>query len=101
MNRATGTTMKPITLVSAFKHSILATQRHAQFIDPLHGDVTFGNFCIRLFNCHHVGGQKCIAVIERKALIVSLLTNTSDYSSETTIFVRCKHINLSMQVLLE
>ena len=31
------------------------------------------------------------AVIERKALNVSLLTNASDYSSETTIFVRYKH----------
>ena len=37
----------------------------------------------------------------RKALIVALLTITSDYSSESTIFVRYKHISLSMQVLLE
>ena len=36
----------------------------------------------------NVGSQKCTKVIERKALIVSLLTNASDYSSETTIFVR-------------
>ena len=56
---------------------------------------------MRLFGHRHVRGQKCIAVIERKALIISLLTNTSDYSSETTIFVRYKHIDLSMQVLLE
>ena len=70
-------------------------------IDPLHGDVTFGHFCIHPFGCRHVGGQKCIAVIERKVLIVSLFTNASDYSSETTIFVRYKHIDLSMQVLLE
>ena len=70
-------------------------------VDPLHGDVTFGHFRIRPFGHRHVGGQKCIAVIERKALIVSLLTNASDYSSETTIFVRYKHIDLSMQVLLE
>ena len=70
-------------------------------IDPLHGDVTSRYFCIRPFSLYHVGGQKCIAVIERKALIVSLLTNASDYSSETTIFVRYKHIDLSMQVLLE
>ena len=55
---------------------------------------------IRLFGHHHVGGQKCIAVIERKALIVSLFTNASDYSSETTLFVRYKHIDLFMQVLL-
>ena len=67
-------------------------------IDPLHGDVTFGYFRIRPFDS---GGQKCITVIERKALIVSLFTNASDYSSETTIFVRYKHIDLSMQVLLE
>ena len=70
-------------------------------IDPLHGDITFGHFRIRLFGCHLVGGQKCIAVIERKTLIVSLLTNASDYSNKTTIFVRYKHIDLSMQVLLE
>ena len=68
---------------------------------PLHGDVTFGYFRIRPFDRRHGGGQKCITVIERKALIVSLLTNASDYSSETTIFVRYKHIDLSMQVLLE
>ena len=48
-------------------------------IDPLHGDVTFRYFRIRPFILHHVGGQKCITVIERKALIVSLLTNASDY----------------------
>ena len=28
----TGTNMKPVTLVSAFRHSILATQRHAQVL---------------------------------------------------------------------
>ena len=48
-------------------------------IDPLHDDVTFGYFRIRTFGRHHIGGQKCIAVIERKVLIVSLLTNASDY----------------------
>ena len=69
-------------------------------IDPLHGDVTFGYFRIRPFDRRHGGGQKCITVIERKALIVSLLTDESDYSSETTTFVRYKHIDLSMQVLL-
>ena len=67
----------------------------------LHGDVTFGHFRIRLFGRCHVGGQKCIAVIERKVLIISLFTNASDNSSETTIFVRYKHIDLSVQVLLE
>ena len=72
-------------------------------IDALHGDVTFGYFRIHVhpFSLRHVGGQKCIAVIERKALNVLLFTNASDYSSETTIFVRYKHIDLSMQVLLE
>ena len=44
----------------------------------LHGDVTFGHFRIRPFGRCRVGGQKCIAVIERKALIVSLFTNASD-----------------------
>ena len=32
MARDTGATMKPITLVSAFRHSILATQRHTRVI---------------------------------------------------------------------
>ena len=70
-------------------------------IDPLHGDVTFGYFRIRPFGCRLVGGQQCIAVIERKALIISLLTNASDYSNKTAIFVRYKHIDLAMQVLFE
>ena len=35
------------------------------------------------FGRHHVGGQKCIAVIERKVLNVSLFTNASDYSNRT------------------
>ena len=70
-------------------------------IDPLHGDVTFGHFRIHPFGRRHVGGQKCIAVIEKNALIVSLFTSTSDYYSKTTIFVQYKHIDLSMQVLLE
>ena len=56
-----------------------------QIIDPLHGDVTFGHFRIRPFGHRHVGGQKCIAVTDRKALIVSLLTYASDYSNKTTI----------------
>ena len=70
-------------------------------IDPLHSDGIFEHFCICLFGCRHVGDQKCIAMIERKVLNVLLFTNASDYSSETTIFVRYKHIDLSMQVLLE
>ena len=40
-------------------------------LDQLHGDVTCGHFHICLFVCHHVGGQKCTAVIERKVLIAS------------------------------
>ena len=40
-------------------------------------------------------------VLREKGAIVSLFTNASDYSSETTIFVRYKHIDLSVQVLLE
>ena len=52
-------------------------------IDPLHVTSHFGHFCIRPFGRRHVGGQKCIVVIERKALNVSLFTNTSDYSNKT------------------
>ena len=37
---------------------------------------------------HLVGEQKCIAVIERRVLIVSLFANTSDHSNKTGIF--CK-----------
>ena len=55
----------------------------AGVIDPLHDDGTFGYFRIRPFSLCHVGGQKCIAVIERKALNVSLFTNASDYSNKT------------------
>ena len=32
MDRDIGTTLEPITLVSAFGHSILATQRHARLL---------------------------------------------------------------------
>ena len=52
-------------------------------IDPLHVTSQFGRICIRLFGRRHVGGQKSIAVIERKALNVSLFTNASDYSNKT------------------
>ena len=61
---------------------------YTSWIDPLHSDVTIRHFRICLFGRRYVGGQKCITVIERKALIASLLTNASDYSSKTTIFVR-------------
>ena len=52
-------------------------------IDPLHVMSHFGHFRIRPFGCRHVGGQKCIVVIERKALNISLFTNVSDYSNKT------------------
>ena len=58
------------------------TRTH-QPIDPLHVTSRFGHFHIRPFGRRHVGGQKCMAVIERKALIVSLFTNASDYSNKT------------------
>ena len=48
-------------------------------IDLLHVMSHFGHFRICPFGCRYVGGQKCIAVIERKELNVSLFTNTSDY----------------------
>ena len=41
-------------------------------------------------------GSELVEMIERKALIVSLFTNANDYSSETTISVRYKHMDLSM-----
>ena len=52
-------------------------------IDPLHVTSRFWHFRIHLFGRRCVGGQKCIAVIERKALNVSLFTNASDYSNKT------------------
>ena len=52
-------------------------------IDPLHVTSRFWHFRIRPFGRRHVGGQKCIAVIEKKALNVSLFTNASDYSNKT------------------
>ena len=63
----------------------------------MHGDVTFG---IRPFGRRLIGGQKCITVIERRAIIIALFTNASEYSSKTTIICRYKHTDLSMQVLL-
>ena len=79
----------------------VASRSGSGSIDPLHGDVMFGHFRIRPFGRRVAGGQKCIAVIERKALIISLLTNASDYSNKTTILVRYKHIDVTKQVLLE
>ena len=56
-------------------------------IDPLHVTSRFWYFRIRPFGRRHVGGQECIAVIEKKALNralnVSLFTNASDYSNKT------------------
>ena len=42
-----------------------------------------GHFRNRPFGSRHVGGQKCIVMIERKALNVTLFTNASDYSNKT------------------
>ena len=70
-------------------------------IDSLHGDVTFGHFHIRPFGRRHVGGQKCFAVIERKALNVLLIINTSDYSNKTCMErFMCLYLT-NMVVLLE
>ena len=52
-------------------------------IDPLHVMSHCGHFRIRPFGYRHIGGKKCIAVIERKALKVLLFTNASDYSNKT------------------
>ena len=48
MDRDTDTTVKPITLFSAFKHSILATQRHAQVLGHfvLYCVRTYTDFCV-------------------------------------------------------
>ena len=39
-----------------------------------------------LYGGHHYEWKKCIAVIERKVLIVSLFSNASDYSNKTCIY---------------
>ena len=57
--------------------------QHKMANRPIACDVTFGHFCIRPFGRRHVGGQKGIAVMERKALIISLFTNASNYSNKT------------------
>ena len=67
-------------------------------IDPLHVTSHFGHFCIRPFGRCHVGGQKCIGVIERKALNVSLFTNASNYSNETYMD-RCMCLYLTNMVV--
>ena len=69
-----------------FKKELIVTSvviRSDKAIDPLHATSHFGHFCIRPFGCCHVGGQKCIVVIEKKALNISLFTNTSEYSNKT------------------
>ena len=48
-------------------------------IDPLHVTSHFEHACICPFDRCHVGGQKCIAVIEWKALNASLFTNANNY----------------------
>ena len=72
---------------------------------PIACDITFGHFRIRPFGHRAMlcdaGGQKCIAVIERKALNLSLFTNASDYSNKTcTERSMCLYLT-NMVVLLE
>ena len=70
-------------------------------IDPLRVTSHFGHFCIRPFGRRHVEGQKCIVVIGRKALNVSLFTNASDYSNKTCMDrSMCLYLT-NMVVLLE
>ena len=72
-------------LKKLLKHSVEVDMPTCNLIhtDSLHVTSHCGHFHIRPFGCRHVGGQKCIVVIERKALNVSLLTNASDYSNKT------------------
>ena len=55
-------------------------------IDPLHVTSHSGHVRILSYDSRHFGGQECIAVIERKVLIVSLFANASDYSNKTCIY---------------
>ena len=82
-------TCLPVKMSSRKVHTLLThplyvvSEMFARSIDPLHVTSHFGHFCICLFGCRHVGCQKCIAVIEKKALNISLFTNASDYSNKT------------------
>ena len=62
------------------------------YIDPLHVTSHSRHFYMYIlpFGGRHFVGQKCIAVIESKLLIVVLLANLSDYSNKTCIFCKTK-----------
>ena len=67
---------------------------HMCGIRPIACDVTFR---ILPYGGRHCGGQKCIAVIERKVLIVSLFANASGMTTCTPTRHAClryKHIKL-------
>ena len=69
-------------------HCIAPLYFECSSIDPLHVTSHSGHIRILLYGGHHFGGQKCIAVIERKVLIILLFTNTSDYSNKTCIYMQ-------------
>ena len=52
MTRGTGTTMKLIMLVSAFRHSILATQHHARVLWPFCAVLMY--FRVQMYTDFHV-----------------------------------------------
>ena len=72
--------------------------------------VTFVYVCVLSYGGCNSGGQKYIAVIEKKVLIVSLFANTSDCSNKTCIYrtmclckyslalVDCKHLSLNHKI---
>ena len=62
------------------QHTITNLIDHCMW--PLHVTSHFGHFCIHWFGRRH---QKCIAVIERKAVNVSLFTNAIDHSNKTCL----------------
>ena len=67
--------------------------------DPLHVTSHFGHVYIRLAAA--MLGSECVAVIQRKALNVSLFTNASDYSNKTCMErSMCLYLT-NMVVLLE
>ena len=59
-----------------------------------------GHVCILLYGGCHFGGQKCIVMIERKKLIISLFANASDYSNKACIYRYTRYVLVSynMQV---
>ena len=82
----------------AIAETTMTYEYKALFLDPFALGVH-----VRILPCdgRHFEWQKCIAVIERNVLIVSLFANASDYFNKTCIYrSMCLYLT-NIQVLLE